>query len=145
MRISDWSSDVCSSDLVPESDQPWFVNGVASLRTDLSPWELLAVLHEVEAEHERVRSVPNASRTLDLDLLAYDDRVVDGAGGLMLPHPRLSERAFVLQPLAELAPDWRHPLSGLTAAEIGRASCRGRVCQYVSISVVAVSLKKKKH
>src|SRR3546814_12669269 len=118
MRISDWSSDVCSSDLVPESDQPWFVNGVASLRTDLSPWELLAVLHEVEAEHERVRSVPNASRTLDLDLLAYDDRVVDGAGGLMLPHPRLSERAFVLQPLAELAPDWRHPVSGLTAAEM---------------------------
>ncbi|HEY9538554.1 MAG TPA: 2-amino-4-hydroxy-6-hydroxymethyldihydropteridine diphosphokinase [Kiloniellaceae bacterium] len=103
---------------VPESDQPWFVNGVASLRTDLSPWELLAVLHEVEAEHERVRSVPNASRTLDLDLLAYDDRVVDGAGGLMLPHPRLSERAFVLQPLAELAPDWRHPVSGLTAAEM---------------------------
>src|SRR3546814_14054145 len=99
MLISDWSSDVCSSDL-------------------LSPWELLAVLHEVEAEHERVRSVPNASRTLDLDLLAYDDRVVDGAGGLMLPHPRLSERAFVLQPLVELAPEWRHPGSGLTAAEM---------------------------
>jgi len=103
---------------VPVSDQPWFVNGVAKLVTDLSPWRLLALLHDVEAEYGRLRSVPNASRTLDLDLLAYDDLIVDGTDGLVLPHPRLAERAFVLQPLAQLAPEWRHPVSGLTAGEM---------------------------
>lgn len=103
---------------VPASDQPWFVNGVAKFVTDLSPWRLLALLHDVEAEYGRVRSVPNASRTLDLDLLAYDDMIVDGTGGLVLPHPRLAERAFVLQPLAQLAPEWRHPVSGQTAGEM---------------------------
>jgi 2-amino-4-hydroxy-6-hydroxymethyldihydropteridine diphosphokinase len=103
---------------IPSSDQPWFVNGVARLRTSLSPWQLLAALHEVEAEYGRIRSVPNASRTLDLDLLAYDDLIVEGTGGLTLPHPRLAERAFVLEPLALLAPQWRHPVTGLTAAEM---------------------------
>lgn len=103
---------------VPPSDQPWFLNGVARLRTELSPRQLLAALHEVEAEYGRIRSLPNASRTLDLDLLAYDDVIVEGTGGLTVPHPRLVERAFVLQPLAELAPRWRHPVSGRTAAEM---------------------------
>lgn len=103
---------------VPASDQPWFVNGVVKLETDLSPWRLLALFHDIEAEYGRIRSAPNASRTLDLDLLAYHDLVVDEAGGLTLPHPRLAERAFVLQPLAQVAPEWRHPVSGLTAAEM---------------------------
>ena len=103
---------------VPASDQPWFVNGVVKLETELSPWRLLALFHDIEAEYGRIRSAPNASRTLDLDLLAYHDLVVDEAGGLTLPHPRLAERAFVLQPLVQLAPEWRHPLSGLTAAEM---------------------------
>lgn len=99
---------------LPPSDQPWFVNGVAWAETSLSPQALLEALHAVEAEYGRVRGAPNASRTLDLDLLAYGDRVIDEPGGLKLPHPRLAERAFVLQPLAELAPRWRHPVSGLT-------------------------------
>jgi 2-amino-4-hydroxy-6-hydroxymethyldihydropteridine diphosphokinase len=113
-RLSSWYR----SAPVPSSDQPWFVNAVATLRTDLTPPDLLAALHEVEAEFGRVRSVRNASRTLDLDLLAYDNVVVDEPGGLVLPHPRLAERAFVLLPLAEVAPRWRHPVSGLTAAEM---------------------------
>lgn len=100
---------------VPPSDQPWFVNGVAQIATTLPPRALLEALHAVEAEYGRVRSVRNASRTLDLDLLAYGERVIDEPGGLRVPHPRLAERAFVLQPLAELAPRWRHPESGLTA------------------------------
>jgi len=103
---------------VPVSDQPWFVNAVVSVRTALAPRELLAALHEVEAEFGRVRSLRNASRTLDLDLLAYDGAVINDPGGLVLPHPRLEERAFVLLPLAEVAPDWRHPVSGRTAGEM---------------------------
>jgi len=106
---------------VPSSDQPWFVNGVSRVETTLSPQALLEALHAVESEYGRVRGARNASRTLDLDLLAYGDRVIDEPGGLKLPHPRLAERAFVLQPLAELAPRWRHPVSGLTAeALLGR-------------------------
>ena len=113
-RLSSWYG----SAPVPASDQPWFVNAVAQLETALPPRQLLAALHEVEAAFGRVRSVPNASRTLDLDLLAYDDEVSAAPGGPVLPHPRLAERAFVLLPLAELAPDWCHPVSGLTARQL---------------------------
>jgi 2-amino-4-hydroxy-6-hydroxymethyldihydropteridine diphosphokinase len=94
------------------------VNAVASLTSALPPRELLAALHDVEAEFGRERSLRNASRTLDLDLLAYEDAVIDEPGGLVLPHPRLGERAFVLLPLAEIAPGWRHPVSGRTAGEM---------------------------
>ncbi len=99
---------------VPVSDQPWFVNGVCAVETDLSPAALLALLHAVEEEFGRVRSVPNAPRVLDLDLLAHGRRIVPGEAGrgLCLPHPRLSERAFVLLPLRDVAPGWVHPLSG---------------------------------
>lgn len=107
-----------SSAPVPFSDQPWFVNAVARVRTALPPRDLLAALHDVEAEFGRVRSLRNASRTLDLDLLAYENAVIEEPGGLVLPHPRLAERAFVLLPLAEVAPAWRHPVSGLTAGEM---------------------------
>jgi 2-amino-4-hydroxy-6-hydroxymethyldihydropteridine diphosphokinase len=97
---------------VPVSDQPWFVNGVVAVTTDLDPAALLAALHDIEAEFGRIRRLRNEARVLDLDLLAYDDRVMAGPEGPILPHPRLQERAFVLLPLADLAPDWRHPRSG---------------------------------
>lgn len=105
---------------VPVSDQPWFVNGVAAVETRLEPAALLAVLHEVEAAFGRVRGAPNAARTLDLDLLAYGDRVAAPAPGAgpILPHPRLHERAFVLLPLADVVPDWRHPATGRALAEL---------------------------
>jgi len=99
---------------VPVSDQPWFVNGIGEVATDLDPAKLLAVLHQVEAAYGRVRGVVNGSRTLDLDLLAYGNLVWQESPPL-LPHPRLHERAFVLLPLKDLAPAWRHPLLGLTA------------------------------
>ncbi len=102
---------------VPPSDQPWYVNGVALIETELAPSALLARLHQVEAELGRVRSVANSARPLDLDLLDYDGRV-DPIGPPVLPHPRLATRAFVLLPLAELVPDWRHPASGVPLADL---------------------------
>jgi 2-amino-4-hydroxy-6-hydroxymethyldihydropteridine diphosphokinase len=103
---------------VPISNQPWFVNGVAAVDTTMSPADLLALLHRIEADYGRVRDVVNAARTLDLDLLAYHDMVNTGPDAPLLPHPRLAERAFVLKPLADLAPDWRHPATGQGIAEL---------------------------
>ena len=97
---------------------PDFVNAVAALETTLDPAELLSRLHEIEAGHGRVRSVRNAPRTLDLDLLLYGDRVIDGAG-LAVPHPRLHERAFALVPLVEIAPDVEVPGRGRAADLLG--------------------------
>jgi 2-amino-4-hydroxy-6-hydroxymethyldihydropteridine diphosphokinase len=99
--------------------QPDFLNAVAELRTEMLPEELLKELLYIEKEHGRDRSagLPKGPRTLDLDLLAYDDVVLD-TPSLTLPHPALSERLFVLIPLAEIAPEWRHPLNGKTASEL---------------------------
>ena len=84
-------------------DQPDFVNAVAGLDTGHSPVELMHALLAVEAQHGRQRGEPNAPRTLDLDLLLYDDEVI-GEPALTVPHPRMHERAFVLLPLAEISP-----------------------------------------
>ncbi len=103
---------------VPASDQPWFVNGVAAVETGLAPAELLALLHRIEADFGRARRRRNEARILDLDLLAYGERRSAPGEAPVLPHPRLAGRAFVVLPLAEIAPGWRHPVSGLTAAEM---------------------------
>lgn len=110
-----WSRWYVSAPL-PASDQPDFINGVAEIETTLAPARLMAVLHEIEAEFGRQRSVANAARVLDLDLLAMGDQV--RKDNPTLPHPRLHLRAFVLHPLIELAPDWRHPMLGRTAIEM---------------------------
>ncbi len=104
---------------VPASDQPDYVNGVVAVETELEPSALLAELHRIEAAFGRVRREPNAARLLDLDLLAYHGRVSDGSdGGPVLPHPRMRARAFVLKPLAEVAPAWRHPATGEPLGEL---------------------------
>ncbi|MBM3490241.1 MAG: 2-amino-4-hydroxy-6-hydroxymethyldihydropteridine diphosphokinase [Alphaproteobacteria bacterium] len=99
----------------PTSDQPDFVNAVALVETALPPLDLLATLQRIEGEFGRLRGERWAARPLDLDLLAYDERIYVPAapGELALPHPRLHLRRFVLRPLADVAPGWRHPVSGL--------------------------------
>jgi len=96
---------------VPASDQPWFVNGVVRVETALDPAALLGVLRRIEQAFGRQRTVPNAARSLDLDIIDYDGRV-ENTPELILPHPRMQDRAFVLLPLAEIAPAWRHPTLG---------------------------------
>jgi 2-amino-4-hydroxy-6-hydroxymethyldihydropteridine diphosphokinase len=102
---------------VPRSDQPWFVNAVVSLATELGAKDLLNALQATERQFGRVRGEPNAPRILDLDILDYQGEVMDTTS-LVLPHPRLHERRFVLIPIAEIAPDWRHPILELTAVQL---------------------------
>lgn len=103
---------------VPPSDQPWFVNGVARVTCDTAdPADVLHRLHTLEAAFGRRRDgTPNAARTLDLDLLDMDGVVRTDAP--ILPHPRMTARAFVLLPLADVAPEWRHPVSGQAIATL---------------------------
>lgn len=89
-------------------NQPDFINAVAKIKTRLNPRELLSALLEIERGHGRIRKFPNAPRTLDLDILLYDDLECH-QHDLILPHPRISQRAFVLQPLMEIAPNCHIP------------------------------------
>jgi 2-amino-4-hydroxy-6-hydroxymethyldihydropteridine diphosphokinase len=102
-------------------DQPHFVNAVAAVRTRLGPHELLAALLSIERSHGRLRALPNGPRTLDLDILIYDD-VQFSDSTLTLPHPRCHERAFVLLPLLEVAPDCVIPGRGYARSWL--AACR---------------------
>lgn len=110
-------SDWWESAAWPNPEDPPFVNGVVIVATDKSPQALMAVLSRIENELGRVRSVRNAPRTLDLDLIAHG-RVSGDLEGLLLPHPRAAERLFVMGPLAQIAPEWRHPVNGRTAADL---------------------------
>jgi 2-amino-4-hydroxy-6-hydroxymethyldihydropteridine diphosphokinase len=100
----------------PDPKDPSFVNAVASVRTDLPAEDLLALLHKTETSFGRTRSTRNAPRTLDLDIIDYDGKVETGV--LSLPHPRMHLRAFVLVPLAEIAPAWIHPALHKSVTEL---------------------------
>jgi 2-amino-4-hydroxy-6-hydroxymethyldihydropteridine diphosphokinase len=100
----------------PDLLDPPFINAVVEVKTGLTPAALLALLHEVERFFGRKRSVPNAPRTLDLDIIDYDGRVESGPP--ILPHPRMHDRLFVLCPLREIAPEWRHPVTGRSVSEL---------------------------
>lgn len=114
------------SEPVPKSDQPWFINGVAALETSNKPLNILKILHDIEREFGRVRKARWEARLLDLDLLAVNDLVLPGRdswasappNAFRLPHPRLHERRFVLLPLLDVAPDWRHPVTGEGVGEM---------------------------
>lgn len=109
----------------PDATQPSFVNGVAFVETRLPPRSLMGFLIGLEAAFGRIRGAANAPRTLDLDLIAYG-RLVMSASGLILPHPRAQERRFVMGPLAQIAPDWLHPVSGARADWLAAHGAFGR-------------------
>jgi len=102
---------------IPASAQPDFVNGMAHLQGAIDPAVLLAALHAIEAEAGRVRTVPNAARPLDLDIIAMG-QLVRAVPDPVLPHPRAHERAFVLLPLLDVAPDWVHPVLCRPASDL---------------------------
>jgi 2-amino-4-hydroxy-6-hydroxymethyldihydropteridine diphosphokinase len=108
------------------ADQPEFINAVAELETSLAPEALLDALLEIEQRFGRIRAERNGPRTLDLDLLLYNDQYLD-LPRLTLPHPRLHLRAFVLQPLAEIAPDLKIPGRGTVAAWLPAVANQGIV------------------
>ncbi|WP_426030546.1 2-amino-4-hydroxy-6-hydroxymethyldihydropteridine diphosphokinase [Caulobacter sp. DWP3-1-3b2] len=107
----------------PDPTAPAYRNGVVLVETPLPASEILARLHRIETHFGRVRIDSNAPRTLDLDLIAQGRTVTEV--GLVLPHPRAHERLFVMGPLAEISPEWRHPVSGRTAADLAAAATVG--------------------
>jgi len=112
------------------TDQPAFLNMAIRADTDLEPEALLGYLKQLEAQLGREPTFRNGPRRIDLDILFYDDLVLDESG-LSIPHPRLHERAFVLVPLADLAPDLRHPVLGQTVREMLATNDSAGIMRYL--------------
>jgi 2-amino-4-hydroxy-6-hydroxymethyldihydropteridine diphosphokinase len=107
-------------------DQPWFLNQVVEVETSLFPKQLLARLQKIEIGMGRIRMLAKGPRTVDIDILFYGNAIVS-TPGLEIPHPRLADRRFVLEPLAELAPELRHPRTRHTVREMLAAVSHQRV------------------
>jgi len=110
-------SSVYETDPLYVLDQPAFLNMVVAGETRLRAEPLLADLKRIEAEIGRVPTRRHGPRVIDLDILYYGDQVID-TGRLIVPHPRIAERLFVLEPLCEIAPEWRHPVLKMTSREL---------------------------
>lgn len=117
-------SDLWRSKAWPDPSQPEYLNAVFAIETQLSAAKLMHTLLDIEQCFGRERSVPNAPRTLDLDLVAYGDEVIDQLD-LIVPHPRAAERRFVMGPLSQVAPAWVHPVFGKTALALFEAATVG--------------------
>lgn len=109
----------------PDPSQPPYLNGIVFVETVMPPTQVMASLLELERRYDRQRNLANAPRTLDLDLIAYG-RATLNLETLTVPHPRAANRYFVMAPLAELAPAWIHPASGLTASTLAATAHIGR-------------------
>ena len=105
--------------------QPWFLNTVVEVETSLFPRQLLTRIHKIERELGRKRTVPKGPRTIDVDILLYGSFVMETAQ-LQIPHPRMAERRFVLEPLQEIAAGLRHPITKKTVSEM-LGNCAGQV------------------
>jgi len=110
------TSSIYETEPVENTNQDWFLNCVAEVSTTLEPLALLRKLHRIEDQLGRRRTVPKGPRTLDIDILLYGDLVMQSEE-LTLPHPRMHERRFVLEPLREIAPALRQPVSGMIVEE----------------------------
>jgi 2-amino-4-hydroxy-6-hydroxymethyldihydropteridine diphosphokinase len=118
------TSSTYDTEPVGGTRQPRFLNTVCHVRTRLSPLGLLTLCKGIESKLGRKPGKPNAPRPMDIDILFYGDRVVETAK-VTIPHPRLTERAFVLVPLAEIAPELAHPVTGQTATRMLAALQKG--------------------
>ncbi len=120
-------SSIYETEPVDLREQPWFLNCVVEAQTNLPPLELLQALRAIEARMGSKKLVAKGPRLIDMDILLYGDETID-TPELQVPHPRMHLRRFVLAPLAEIAPRARHPVSGLTAAEmLARAADKSQV------------------
>lgn len=115
------ASSVYETEPVDLRDQPWFLNQVLEVRSDLDPAGLLALVKGIEAEMKRTPTVAKGPRVIDIDILLAGDVVLE-TPRLVIPHPRLHLRNFVLAPLSEIAPRSRHPVLGLTVSALARSS-----------------------
>ena len=120
-------SRLYKSEPVPISDQNWYVNAAISIETKQSPQRVLAILHEIEAGFGRQRTVRNAARTLDLDIIDFNGQILaDDKTPPILPHPRMDGRAFVLLPLRDLNALWCHPVTGAVSPPSSTRWIRGK-------------------
>jgi 2-amino-4-hydroxy-6-hydroxymethyldihydropteridine diphosphokinase len=140
-RITARSSLYSTTPVGADIAQPRFLNAVLALETTLTPFELLGAVLLIEREfgRDRVANIPNGPRTLDLDILFYGDLVLSESS-LKIPHPRIAERAFVLVPLHEIAPDLRDPRSGKTVSLLLAELSSGHASLASSVVPVASAL-----